>query len=123
MQTNILPESNLPDSADKTKNYFNNYGKLPNEFISNQIEQVVAFFTSNGFSKESAEVIATIFLEESKKSNSSPLTYLDFLKTSQGVNLTNAVSLLINQYRGPTSKLGFISEIQIAESIKRNNAV
>lgn len=121
MQSNILPNNVNPDSADKTKSYFNNYGTIPFEYVTNEIDQVVAFFTVNGFSKESAELIANIFLEESKRSRTNPLSYLDFLKTKQGVDLNTAVSLLINQNRPATSKLGFRTQTQIAESIRRNN--
>lgn len=120
MQTNILPTSVSSDSADKTKNYFNNYGQETFEYSSNDIDQVVAFFEANGFSKESAVLIANIFLEESKKTKSSPLGYLDFLKTRNGVDLNSAVALIINQYRPSTSKLGFVPNRQVPDFIRRN---
>ena len=120
MQTNILPTEALTDSADKTKNYFNNYGELPKEYSSNDIDQVVAFFESNGFTRESSLLIANVFLEESKKTKTPPLRYLDFLRTQNGVDLNSAVALLVNQYRPSTSKLGFVSARQIPEYIKRN---
>lgn len=121
MQTNILPTSiTSADSADKTKNYFNTYGQAPREYSSNDIDQVIAFFESSGFTPESAQLIAEIFLEESKKNNTSPLSYLDFLKTKEGVNLNSAVALLINQYRPATSKLGFVSPKPTPEYIRRN---
>jgi hypothetical protein len=120
MQTNILPTAATSDSADKTKDYFNNYGRPLTEYSSNDIDQVIAFFESNGFTKESAQLIAEIFLQESKKNKTSPLLYLDFLKTKEGVNLNTAVALLINQYRSPTSKLGFVSPRRAPDYIRRN---
>lgn len=120
MQTNILPSQINNDSADKTKKYFNNYGQVSNEYASNDIDQVTAFFEVNGFSPEAAKLIANIFLEESKKSKTPPLQYLDFLKTKNGVDLNSAVTLIINQYRPSTSKIGFVNQRQVPEYIKRN---
>lgn len=120
MQTNILPVSTNTDSSDKTKKYFDNYGQASAEFSSNDIDQVTAFFEANGFTKDSAELIANIFLEESRKNKSSPLGYLDFLKTQTGVDLNSAVALLLNQYRPATSKIGFVTPKQVAPYITRN---
>lgn len=120
MQTNILPTTSTSDSADKTKDYINNYGRPLAEYSSNDIDQVIAFFESNGFTRESAQLISEIFLQEAKKNRTTPLSYLDSLKTKEGVNLNTAVALLINQYRSPTSKLGFVSQRSAPDYIRRN---
>jgi hypothetical protein len=120
MQTNILPIASTSDSADQTKDYINNYGRPLAEYSSNDIDQVIAFFESNGFTRESAQLIAEIFLQEAKKNKTTPLSYLDSLKTKEGVNLNTAVALLINQYRSPTSKLGFVPPRSAPDYIRRN---
>jgi hypothetical protein len=119
MKINTLPQT-FSDSAEKTLDYFNNYNSKPLEFTSNEIDQIIAFFTSNGFSKESADLISSIFLEESKKTNLSILSLLNSLKTQEGLDINQSVALILNKYRSPTSKLGFKSDIDLPTSIKRN---
>jgi hypothetical protein len=119
MKINTLPQT-FSDSAKKTLDYFNNYNTTPLEFSSNEIDQIVGFFTSNGFSKESADLISSIFLEESKKTNLSVLSLLNSLKTQEGLDINQSVALILNKYRSPTSKLGFKSNIDLPTTIKRN---
>jgi hypothetical protein len=119
MKINTLPQT-FSDSAKKTLDYFNNYNTTPLEFSSNEIDQIVGFFTSNGFSKESADLISSIFLEESKKTNLSVLSLLNSLKTQQGLDINESIALILNKYRSSTSRLGFKSNSDLPISIKRN---
>jgi hypothetical protein len=119
MKINTLPQT-FSDSAKKTLDYFNNYNTIPLEFSSNEIDQIVGFFTSNGFSKESADLISSIFLEESKKTNLSVLSLLNSLKTQQGLDINESIALILNKYRSSTSRLGFKSNSDLPISIKRN---
>lgn len=106
MQTN-LPPINKIDSAEQTKLFFDEYGKDPLEFNSNEVTAAIGFFQSKGFDTDAAEVTASVILKQAKLENIPVFTLLDNLKRVDSATLTAITAEILNNNRPSSSSLGF----------------
>lgn len=102
-------ESNVQstDNANKTKAFFDNYGKSPINFASNEVDAVVSFFESKGFARQSAQSTSIVILGQAKAEEKPVFQILEDLKKIDEVQLTDLVAAVLNSNRNKVSKLGY----------------
>lgn len=106
MATN-LPPTEIADSAQGTRLFFDNYGKEPLEFNASEVAAAIAFFEKQGFDGEAALVVATTILKQAKIDGTPVYKILDTLATVNGIHLSSIVGEILNNNRTATSTLGF----------------
>ncbi len=95
------------DNAKKTKAFFNNYGKSPINFASNEVDAVISFFESKGFERQSAQSTSIVILGQAKVEGKPVFQILEDLKKIDEVQLTDLVAAVLNSNRNKVSKLGY----------------
>jgi hypothetical protein len=121
MPTN-LPSPDKQDSAEATKLYFNRYGRVPVEFLANEVTATVAFFESKGFAQDAALSSAAVILDQAKADGVPVFEILDTLKTFDQIELSGLVSEILNNNRPSTSSLGYRDPNISVSSESRNIA-
>ena len=111
MATN-LPTTPAPDSADKTKLLFNEYGSTQYEFNAMEVDSTLAFFQKRGFADAAAESVALVLLVQAKIEKISVMSILDSINTTDNAQLSIFVSQILNANRVQTSTLGFRSTVK-----------
>ena len=106
MSTN-LPNKIIQDSAADTKVYFNNYGVMPLEFASSDVDASIGFLTNKGFDQDAAIVVAEALLKQAKLDNIPVFQLLDSLSGFDSIDLSILVGQILNNNRVVTSTLGF----------------
>jgi hypothetical protein len=106
MSTNLPPQV-INDSAANTKLFFDLYGREPLQFVANEVDAVIGFFTSRGFDLDAAVMTATTLLKQAKLDNVPVFSLLDTLKNFTPVELNFLIAEILNNNRGPSSTLGF----------------
>jgi len=117
---NNLPFNATADSARATRLFFQRYGQIGKEFKLDDVSGTISFFRERGFSEDAAISTALNILKAAKRDQRPVFAVLDTLKGFTGVQLSVIVSKILNQNRLPISVLGFRSQTEISESIKRN---
>lgn len=102
-----LPKSDIKDSADNTKKFFNNFGQSGQEFVGADVDAAIGFLTSKGFGQEAAVVTASVLLKQAKFENIPIFKVLEQLKGFTELELSAVVSEILNQNRAQTSRLGY----------------
>jgi hypothetical protein len=121
MPTN-LPSPNKQDSAEANKLYFNRYGRVPVEFLANEVTATVAFFESKGFAQDAALSSAAVILDQAKADGVPVFEILDTLKTFDQIELSGLVSEILNNNRPASSSLGYKDPNISVSSESRNIA-
>ena len=107
-----LPKQTSTDSADETKQFFNQYFSAPLSFPANEVDAVLGFFTSRGFEKSAAQSIATIMMQQAKLDGIKVFELLDTLKGLNEIQISNVVTEVMNYNREKISTIGYkIDEI------------
>jgi hypothetical protein len=106
MSTNLPPQV-ITDSAANTKLFFDLYGREPLQFVANEVEAAIGFFTTRGFDLDAATMTATTLLKQAKLDNVPIFSLLDTLKNFTPVELNFLIAEILNNNRGPSSTLGF----------------
>ncbi len=122
MANTNLPEFTKEDSAAGTKLFFDTYGQEPLEFHANEVDGAIGFFTKRGFEQDTAVVIATVILKQSKLDSVPVFKFLDTLNKYSVSELSILVGEILNNNRPATSTLGFRTDRVIPNQI-RNIAV
>lgn len=120
--TTNLPSHIKEDSAAGTKLFFDSYGQEPLEFHANEVDGAIGFFTKRGFDQDTAVVIATVMLKQSKLDGIPVFKFLDDIHKFDSTQLSILVGEILNNNRPATSTLGFRTERVIPDQI-RNIAV
>ena len=107
MATTNFPSQTRQDSAAGTKLFFDNYGQVPLEFNSNDVDATVAFFRTKGFEDEAAQTVAMLLLKQAKLDGTPIFQILDSLGGFNALELSQVVGEVLNNNRTPTSTLGF----------------
>lgn len=102
-----LPTTAIPDSANGTKLFFDNYGNQPLEFSANEVAASIAFFEARGFARDAAEITAQVLLKQAKLDATPVFKILDTLKVLDGVQISALVAEILNNNRSATSTLGY----------------
>lgn len=111
MATN-LPPKRITDNANATQLFFDTYGRIPLEFQATEVDAVLTFFESKGYTQEAAQVTGLTILKQAKLDNTDVFKLLDTLGKFTGLQLSALVSEILNNNRVSTSTLGFRSQTQ-----------
>lgn len=122
MATTNLPPVISSDSAQDTKDLFNNYGGYELQFPPTDVEAAIGFFQSRGFDRDAAELTAYSVLKQAKIEGVQVFKLLDSLKSLDGMQLSALVGEILNNNRPSTSILGFKFVSATKESQTRNIA-
>ena len=122
MANTNLPEFKKEDSAAGTKLFFDTYGQEPLEFHANEVDGAIGFFTKRGFEQDTAIVISTVILKQSKLDGIPVFKFLDTLNRYSVSELSILLGEILNNNRPATSTLGFRTDRVIPNQI-RNIAV
>ena len=106
MSTNLPPQI-INDSAANTKLFFDLYGREPLQFVANEVDAAIGFFTSRGFDLDAAVMTATTLMKQAKLDNVPTFVLLDSLKNFTPVELNFLIAEILNNNRGASSTLGF----------------
>ena len=104
--------SNLPkvvkdDSSNDVKRFYNQYFTDFINFPTNQVDDVIGFFTSRGFEKTSDIAVGTVMLQQAKLDDVNVFELLDTLKKTDSVQLSSVVTEVLNYNREKISTLGY----------------
>lgn len=102
-----LPNTSNPDSASGVKQFYNQYFTKPLSFPSNDVDAVIGFFQSRGFSKTGAISVGTVLLAQAKLDGIKVFELLDTLKKADSIQLSNVVTEVLNYSREKSSTLGY----------------
>jgi hypothetical protein len=107
-----IPPSNLPsteiiDSANQPKKFFNTYYNEGITVSSNIIDAATGFFESRGFDVLAAKAIANVLISQSKVDNVNVFQLIDTLKGLSEVQLSRVVTEILNYNRISISTLGY----------------
>ena len=106
MSTNLPPQV-ITDSAANTKLFFDLYGREPLQFVANEVDAAIGFFTIRGFDLDAATMTATTLLKQAKLDNVPVFVLLDTLKSFDLTELNFLIAEILNNNRSPSSTLGF----------------
>jgi len=118
-----LPKTQINDSAQDTKEFFNQYFTKSISFPSNEVDAVIGFFENKGFEKTAAQSVATVLLQQAKIDNVKVFELIDTLKGLTKLQLSNIVATILNYNRQKISTLGFRSESEVEKLEQRNIVV
>jgi len=107
MSSNLPTNTEITDSAEKTKLVFNNSGDTPTEFRAIDVDTTIAFFQKRDFSDDAAESVAIMLLTQAKKEKISVRSILESIDKTNDVQLSVFVSKILNADRVQTSVLGY----------------
>lgn len=122
MNRTNLPISDVADSAESTKVFFETYGTPNLEFNAVDVDAAVIFFTSRGFANDAALITAAVVLKQAKIDQMPVNELLDTLVTLEGVQLSALIAEILNNNRTPISTLGFRQQAAKPDQISRNIA-
>lgn len=104
---NNLPKQENTDSASQVKQFYNRYFSANITFPSNDVDAVIGFFQSRGFSKTGAIAVGTVLLQQAKLDGIKVFELIDTLNKTDEVMLSNVVTEILNYDREKISTLGF----------------
>lgn len=117
---NNIPVNKPANSDNATLQAFDGYYDQPIEIAVSTYNATIAFFTSRGFDKVSAESVALVILKQAKKDNLNPMQILDTLKGLDKIEISALVAEIINYNRFKTSFLGYSLEYRTNAQVSRN---
>lgn len=106
MTTNI-PVTTSADSSVEVKQFFDKFFVNKLSFPADQIDSVIAFFTSRGFDNTSAKSTGIVLLNQARIDNVNVFQLIDTLKGLNDVQLSQIVAEVLNAYREKSSLLGY----------------
>jgi len=102
-----LPPSQVSDSSDEVKSFFDKFFTHEITFPAAQIDAVVGFFLKRGFAEQAAKTTAIVILNQSRIDGVNPFVVLDSLKGLNDAQLSEVVTQIMNLYREKSSALGY----------------
>lgn len=106
VQTN-LPATVTQDSGQRTKLFFDTYGKEPLSYKVPDIDAAIQFFSKKGFSDPAANLSAVVLLKQAKLENIPINQILDTLRGFDNLQVSALVGEIMNNHRPSTSTLGY----------------
>jgi hypothetical protein len=92
----------------------------PHQFNQNDYDATIAFFVKRGFTRESAETTSYIILQQAKIDEVSVGEILDKLTYASPSQLSELITIVLNENRFKTSKLGVRANRRENEVVSRN---
>lgn len=120
MTTNLPTSSEVKDSGEEVKTFFNRYFSEPMTFPVSQIDAVIGFFLKRGFSENSAKSTSIVLLSQAKIEGVNVFQLLDTLKGLTSVQLSSIVTQVMNSSREKISLLGY-KIINVEETAESRN--
>jgi len=117
---NIPQPHETVDSAAATLQVFDTYGVAPINVDAATYDAMVGFFTSRGFSEDSAGSMSYIIIKQSILDKINPFTLIETLKGLENVEISNIITEVLNYNRFKTSSLGTASPFSPSDEIARN---
>jgi hypothetical protein len=115
-----LPPSNITDSAESTRLFFDSYGLPELEFNAVEVDTAVAFFQARGFENDAAFITAAVILKQAKIDEMPVRQLLDTLVGFTSIELSALVAEILNNNRSVISTLGFRRTEIKPDQISRN---
>jgi|TARA_A100001388_G_C28770712_1_gene503642 hypothetical protein len=112
------PITQNPDR--ETRQFFENLNKPTLTFATNDVDAMVGYFESRGFSKQSSISTATVLLTQAKIDGINAFTLIDTLKGIDDVKLSAIVTEILNANRSKISSLGYKDTTASNQTEKRN---
>ena len=117
--TNI-PIEKKSDSANFTKQYFDEYFDRPIQIDNNALILFKAYFEQRGFDKASAETISAVINIQAKQEDLNPMVILDTLSGLDNVEVNGIVTQILNFNRFKSSSLGIYVAPTNSDEAHRN---
>ena len=102
-----LPNTELTDSANQPKKFFNTYYNEGVTVPSNILDAAVGFFESRGFDTVAARSVANVLISQSKTDGVDVFALIDTLKGLNESQLSRIVTEILNYNRVSISTLGY----------------
>lgn len=102
-----LPQQTNNDSAKNVKQFYDKYFTKFINFPSNDVDAVIGFFQSRGFSKTGAIAVGTVLLQQAKLDGINVFELIDTLNKTDEVQLSSVVTEVLNYNREKISTLGY----------------
>lgn len=115
-----LPKSTSNDSAEKTKQFFNQYFSAPLSFPANEVDAVLGFFQSRDFEASAAQSISAVLMQQAKIDGVKVFELLDTLKGLNSIQLSSVVTEIMNYNREKISTIGYKID-QVADRTEARN--
>lgn len=103
---NNIPRISTLDNASNSKAGLANFYSSDIPVKSSDLDAVIGFFESRGFSAESSETIAYILFYQANIDGYNPLAVLDNMNDLDGTELTALINEILNFNRFKSSFLG-----------------
>ena len=114
--------SNLPSQTDSTdekiKDFFDRYYVKKISYAANEVDAVVGFFLKRGFEQVSANIIASVLLQQAKVDEVNVFKLIDTLSGLNEVQISSLIAEILNNNRNKTSTIGYKkqNELQLFET-------
>lgn len=103
--SSITINQKKPDN--EIKQFFDTFFTDSISYPANEVDAVVGFFESRGFSESSATSVSTVLLRQAKIDNVNTFALLDTLKGFSELQLSSVVAEILNYNRPKSSVLGY----------------
>jgi hypothetical protein len=117
--TNLPPKTK--DTLDKTIKQLSE-DQYVEEFQFNvgEYDAAVGFFVKRGFGRTAAEATAYVILQQAKIDEVSPQAILDKLTYANPAQLSELITVVLNENRYRSSRLGVRTTLTTKETVSRN---
>ena len=117
--------TNLPrkseDNLDKTKKQLTEDQYIEEfQFSPGEYDAVIGFFVKRGFGRAAAEAIAIVILQQAKIDEISPSEILDKITYADPAQLSELVTVVLNENRYRSSRLGVRKTLTTNQNVSRN---
>ena len=90
------------------------------EFNVGEYDSTIAFFVKRGFGRTAAEATAYVILQQAKIDEVSPQAILDKLTYANPAQLSELITVVLNENRYRSSRLGVRTTLTTKETVSRN---
>jgi hypothetical protein len=118
-----LPKNVTTDSAEETRQFFDQYFTKSISFPSNEVDAVIAFFEKRSFDKQAAQSVASVLLTQAKIDEVNVFELIDTLQGLTKLQLSKIVATILNYDREKISTIGFKTTSESEKLEKRNIVV
>jgi len=117
--------TNLPrkseDNLDKTKKQLTEDQYIEEfQFNAGEYDAVIGFFVKRGFGRAAAESVAIVILQQAKIDEISASEILDKITYADPAQLSELVTVVLNENRYRSSRLGVRKTLTTNQNVSRN---
>jgi hypothetical protein len=115
-----FPIERKSDSANLTKQFFDEYFDKPIQIDNDALILFKAHFEKRGFDKSSAEIISAVINVQAKQDGLNPMTILDTLSGLDNVEVNGLITQILNYHRFKSSAIGIYVAPTSSDEAHRN---